>query len=94
MIATITIPSIHYLALLSVFTFFGASLVLLVLSAIVTDKVRISVATMVTSLASIAVMVYAAFEWAYIAHHGATTTVAHAIVLDGFAVVGKFAQAA
>ena len=46
---------------------------------------------MVTSLASIAVMVYAAFEWAYIAHHGATTTVAHAIVLDGFAVVGTFA---
>ncbi|MGA7835835.1 MAG: NADH-quinone oxidoreductase subunit N [Acidimicrobiales bacterium] len=87
----LVIPSIHYLALLPVLTFFGASLVLLVMSALVPDKVAINWATGITAAASIAVMVYAAFQWAYVAHHGATTTVAHAIVLDGFAVVGAFA---
>ncbi|HWD96020.1 MAG TPA: NADH-quinone oxidoreductase subunit N [Acidimicrobiales bacterium] len=89
--SSVTIPSIHYLALLPVFTFFGASLLLLVLSAVVADKVRINLATAITALASIAVMVYAIFQWAYVSNHGATTTVAHAIVLDGFAVVGTFA---
>ena len=89
--SAIVIPSIHYLALLPVFTLFGASLLLLVLSALVSDKVKINVATAVTALASAAVMVYSIFEWAYVDHHGATTTVAHAIVLDGFAVVGTFA---
>lgn len=87
----LVIPSVHYLALLPVLTFFGASLLLLVMSALVSDKVEINWATGITSAASIAVMVYAIFQWSYIDHHGATTTVAHAVVLDGFAVVGTFA---
>jgi NADH-quinone oxidoreductase subunit N len=37
--------------------------------------------------------VYSFFEWRYIDDHGATTTVAHAVVLDGFSVVGNVAIA-
>jgi NADH:ubiquinone oxidoreductase subunit 2 (subunit N) len=65
----------------------------LVLSALVSDKVRLNVSTGVTAAASVAVIVYAFFQWNYIAHHGATTSVAHAVVLDGFSVVGNVAIA-
>jgi NADH-quinone oxidoreductase subunit N len=90
---TIAIPSIHYLALLPILTFFGASLVLMLMSALMKGKVSINWATGVTVATAIATLVYAFFQWSYIAHHGATTTVAHAVVLDGFAVVGTVAIA-
>jgi NADH-quinone oxidoreductase subunit N len=92
-VTALVIPSIHYLALLPVLTFFGASLALLLMSALVSDKVAITVSTGVTAAASIAVLVYSYYEWNYIDHHGATTTVAHAVVLDGFSVVGNVAIA-
>ncbi len=87
--AKIAIPSIHYLALLPILIFFGASLGLLLLSALVKGKVTIRLATGITVAASIAVIVCSVFQWVYIENHGATTTVAGAIALDGFAVVGN-----
>jgi NADH-quinone oxidoreductase subunit N len=90
---TIAIPSIHYLALLPILTFFGASLILMLMSALMRGKVSIHWATGITVATSVATLVYAFFQWSYIAHHGATTTVAHAVVLDGFAVVGTVAIA-
>jgi NADH-quinone oxidoreductase subunit N len=90
----LTIPSIHYLALLPVLTFFGASLLLMVMSALVTSKVTTNWATGVTVAASISIFFYAYFEWRCIARAGASTTVAHAIVLDGFSVVGNVVIAA
>ena len=89
----IVIPSIHYLAILPVLIFFGASLLLLVVSALVDTKVTIYFATAITSLTAIATIVVSIFQWSYVANHGATTTVAHAVVLDGFAVVGTVAVA-
>jgi NADH-quinone oxidoreductase subunit N len=86
--AAIAIPSIHYLAILPVLIFFGAALVLLVASALVNTKITIYVATAVTVAASVATLVASIFQWNYVANHGATTSVAHAVVLDGFAVVG------
>jgi NADH-quinone oxidoreductase subunit N len=86
--AAIAIPSIHYLAILPVLVFFGAALVLLVASALVNTKITIYVATAVTVAASVATLVVSIFQWNYVANHGATTSVAHAVVLDGFAVVG------
>ena len=86
---TLVVPHIHYLALLPILTYFGASLALLLMSALVKTKVTINWATGVTVAASLATIVYSFFQWSYIAHHGATTTVAHAIVLDGFSVVGN-----
>jgi len=84
----LVIPSIHYLAILPVLIFFGASLLLLVVSALVDTKVTIYFATAITSLTAVATVVVAFFQWSYVANHGASTTVAHAVVLDGFAVVG------
>jgi len=86
---TLVVPSIHYLALLPVLTFFGASLALLLMSALVKTKVTINWATGITVATAIATFVYAFFQWSYVAHHGSTTTVAHAIVLDGFSVVAN-----
>ncbi len=94
MIATVVIPSIHYLAILPVLIFFGASLLLLVASALVDTKIRIAVATGVTVAASAATIIVSIFQWSYVANHGATTTLAHAVVLDGFAVVGTVVIAA
>jgi NADH-quinone oxidoreductase subunit N len=93
-IATIVIPSIHYLAILPVLIFFGASLVLLVASALVDDKITIYVATGVTVAASVAAIIVSIVQWSYLARHGATTTLAHAVVLDGFGVVGSVVIAA
>jgi NADH-quinone oxidoreductase subunit N len=92
--ANVVIPSIHYLAILPVLIFFGASLVLLVASALVDTKIRINVATVVTVAASVATIIVGIFQWTYVSNHGATTTLAHAVVLDGFAVVGTVVIAA
>lgn len=84
---SVTIPSICYLALLPILIYFGAALALVLVSALAPRKPSIAVATTVTVLASAAALVASFFQWSYVAHHGATTTVAHAVVLDGFSVV-------
>ncbi len=84
---SVTIPSIHYLALAPVLILFGASLALVLATALVRGKVAGALATAVTVLASIAAFVVTFIQWSYVDHHGASTTVAHAIVLDGFSIV-------
>ena len=84
---TLTIPSIHYLVILPVLIFFGASLVLLIASAMWRRSVPQVVSTSVAVAASLAVVVVAFFQWHELDKGGATTTVAHAVVLDGFSVV-------
>jgi NADH-quinone oxidoreductase subunit N len=93
-VSTIVIPSIHYLAILPVLIFFGAALGLLLLSALVKDKVTINWATGITAAAAVATLVVTYFQWRCVANSGASTTVAHAVVLDGFAVVGTAVIAA
>ncbi len=90
---SLTIPSIHYLALLPVLTTFGAAVVLMVMSALAPRPLRPAAPLAVVLATCVAVVVEAAFQWSYVADHGATTTVAHAVVLDGFAVVGTVAVA-
>ena len=84
---TLTIPSIHYLALLPVLILFGASLALLIATALVRGRLGARVASAVTVLASLAAFVVTFIQWSYLDAHGASTTVANAIVLDGFSVV-------
>ncbi len=83
----IAIPHIHYLAIAPVLILFGAALVLLFATALVRTKVSQRIATLVTVTASAAVLVVTYFQWRCIDQVGATTTIAHAIVLDGFSVV-------
>jgi NADH-quinone oxidoreductase subunit N len=85
--APIVIPSIHYLAILPVLILFGASLLLVFVSALVRTKLTALVATTLTASASIAVLVVTYFQWRCLDTSGPSTTVAHAIVLDGFSVV-------
>lgn len=66
---------------------FGASVLLLFVTALVRNKVTAFVATGVTSLAALAAFVLTFFQWHSLDQHGATTTIAHAIALDGFSVV-------
>ena len=84
---TLTIPSIHYLALLPVLILFGASLALLIATALVRGRLGARVASAVTVLAAIAAFVVTFIQWSYLDGHGPSTTVANAIVLDGFSVV-------
>ncbi len=84
---SLTIPSIHYLVLLPTLILFGASLLLLVVSALVRRPLRPAAGTAVTVLASVATLVVTVAQWRDIDRHGASTTVAHALALDGFSVV-------
>ena len=84
---TLTIPSIHYLALLPVLILFGASLALLIATALVRGRLGARVASAVTVLAAVAAFVVTFIQWSYLDAHGPSTTVANAIVLDGFSVV-------
>ncbi|MGH9019915.1 MAG: NADH-quinone oxidoreductase subunit N [Acidimicrobiales bacterium] len=83
----VVVPSIHYLAILPVIILFGAALGLLVASALVRGGLARGVVTSVTVAGSLAGFVAAFVQWSDVARHGASTTVAHAIVLDGFGVV-------
>jgi NADH-quinone oxidoreductase subunit N len=83
----IVIPHIHYLVILPVLILFTASLVLLFATALVRTKVTQAVATAVTVVASLAVIVVTFFQWHCLDKSGPSTTIAHAIVLDGFSVI-------
>lgn len=89
----LVVPSIHYLALLPVLTVFGAAVVLMVGSALSPRAPRPGPSAAVVVATCVAVVVEAGVQWSYVADHGATTTVDHAVVLDGFAVVGTVAVA-
>ena len=81
------VPHIHYLAILPVLILFAGALGLLLATALVRTKVTTRLATAVTALVSLGALAATFVQWSYVADHGATTTVAHAIVLDGFSVV-------
>ncbi|MEO9180446.1 MAG: NADH-quinone oxidoreductase subunit N [Acidimicrobiales bacterium] len=85
----LVIPSIHYLAILPVLIFVGASLGLVLASALARGKVPLSVATSTVVAAAVASMVVNVFQWRCVARAGASTTVAHAIVLDDFSIVAS-----
>jgi NADH-quinone oxidoreductase subunit N len=79
--------SVHYLVILPVLIFFGASLLLLIASAMWRRTMPTVVTTATTVLASIAVLVVTYFQWRCLDKSGVSSTVAHAVVLDGFSVV-------
>ncbi len=85
----LVIPSIHYLAILPVLIFFGAALVLTLATALVKSKVPLWVATATVVATALASIVVNYFQWRNVAHAGASTTIAHAIVLDDFSVIAS-----
>ena len=85
----LVIPSIHYLAILPVLIFFGAALLLLLGAALARFKVPHGLATATVVLASVASLVVNVLQWRCVTKSGASTTIAHAIVLDDFAVIAS-----
>lgn len=83
----VTLPSIHYLAILPELIMFGASLALLVATALVPASVRATLATTVTVGAALAVFAVTFWQWHCISVAGPSTTLDGAVVLDGFAVL-------
>ncbi len=83
----VTIPSIHYLTILPVLLYFGASLLLLIIAAMWRRTVPLTLSTSVTVLTSLAVVISTYFQWRDLDAHGASTTVAPAVVLDGLSVL-------
>jgi NADH-quinone oxidoreductase subunit N len=83
----LVVPSIHYLAIAPVVILFVAALGLLCASALVRGPIGRGLSTSFTFAAALAAAVVSLWQWSYVADHGATTTIAHAIVLDGFSVV-------
>ncbi len=81
------VPSVHYLAILPELIVLGAAVVLLFAAALSPQRLERTVGTVVVVLSSIASLVVAFFQWHNVAVHGASTTLAHAVVLDGFSVV-------
>ena len=83
----IVIPTIHYLAILPAILLLVSSIGLLFATALLGSKITTKVASAVTSLTGVAVLVVTFIQWSHVASHGASTTIANAIVLDGFSVV-------
>jgi len=86
-VSAVTTPSIHYLAIAPVIILFVAALVLVCATALVRGALPRVVSTSVTLIAALGAGAVAWWQWSYVADHGATTTIAHAVVLDGFSVV-------
>ena len=80
-------PSINYLAILPVAILLGTSVLLLILTALVRGGLATKVSTSISVLAGLAALAASFVQWSYVAGHGATTTIDHAVALDGFSVV-------
>lgn len=83
----INAPSIHYLAIAPSITLIAAALGLLIATAMTRGKIQTRTATVVGVGASLLGIVFVVLQWVYVSSHGATTTLSHEIVLDGFSTV-------
>jgi NADH-quinone oxidoreductase subunit N len=86
---TLQLPSIHYLAITPELILLGGALVLMVATSMSPRSLRHVVGTATTVATSLAAFVVAFFQWHCVAVDGASTTLAHAVVLDGFSVVAS-----
>jgi NADH-quinone oxidoreductase subunit N len=82
----IAIPSIHYLAITPFLIVAGAALVLLVATAMRTERLTRGRATGFALVAALAAIVVGVINWFQLDHHSASTTLAGAVVLDRFSV--------
>ena len=85
--STIAAPSIHYVAVLPEFILAGCALGLLVATSLVRGRLSRAVGTAVVVAACASVLVVCVVQWLDVARHGASTTLANAVIEDGFGVV-------
>ena len=84
---TLHAPAINYLALLPFLSLVGAATLLLFMTALTRNRLSTVVSTSVAVSAALGGFVSTFVQWFEVNHHGATTTAAHAVVMDGFSVV-------
>jgi len=85
--ATIATPQIRYLCILPVLVMLGGAVVLLATSALVRRPLRATVATVGTVVIGLGTLGVSLWQWATVASSGPTTTIDHAVVMDGFSVL-------
>jgi NADH-quinone oxidoreductase subunit N len=83
----IHVPSIRYLAILPVIVMLGGAVVLLAAASLVKRPLRRRVATVATVAISMTAFGLAWWQWADVQSRGPYTSVAHAVVVDGFSVL-------
>jgi len=83
----IHVPSIRYLAILPVIVMLGGAVVLLAAASLVKRPLRRRVATVATVVISMTAFGLAWWQWADVQSRGPYTSVAHAVVVDGFSVL-------
>ena len=84
---TLQLPTINYLAILPELIIIGASLALLVATALTRGRLNRAVGTAVTVAAGVASLAVSFFQWHALGVHGASVTLASAVAFDGFSVV-------
>jgi NADH-quinone oxidoreductase subunit N len=83
----ISAPSIHYVVVLPEFILAGCALALLIATSLVRGRLSRAVGTGVVVAACVAVLADCVVQWLDVSRHGASTTVANAIIEDGFGIV-------
>jgi NADH-quinone oxidoreductase subunit N len=83
----ITMPSIHYVVVLPEFLLAGAALLLLVATSLVRGGLHRVVGTAVVVVTCLGVLADCVVQWVDVSRHGASTTLANALVQDGFGIV-------
>jgi NADH-quinone oxidoreductase subunit N len=83
----IHVPSIRYLGILPVIVMLGGAVVLLGMSSLVKRPLRLRVATAATLIISLTAFGLAWWQWADVQSRGPYTTIDHAVVVDGLAVL-------
>jgi NADH-quinone oxidoreductase subunit N len=82
--STIVLPQIRYLGIVPELVMLGGAVLLLGLSALVHGPLRTTVATATTVVFSLGAFGLGWWQWADVQDHGPYTTIAHAVVVDGF----------
>lgn len=80
-------PAVHYLAVAPTLVLMGGAVLLLFIAALTRRRLPVWVSTTVTTVTTVVSFALAFVQWHDVATRGARTTIAHALVLDGFAVV-------
>ncbi len=85
--ATIHVPAIRYLAIMPVIVMLGGAVLMLAGQSLVRRPLRLRFATVSTVVISLSAFGLAWWQWADVRSHGPYTTIAHAVVSDGFSVL-------
>jgi NADH-quinone oxidoreductase subunit N len=84
---TIAMPSIHYVVILPEIIFAAVALVLVIATSLVSGRLPRSVGTAAVVAACAGAFADCVVQWVDVSNHGPSTTAAHAVIEDGFAVV-------